>query len=141
MKTKFMVLATTLLLAFTTTFAKDNSAVPASISNGLHQQFANVNNVQWQLAANYYKADFTINGQPLAAFYTLDGDMMGVARPLTAGELPTALLKEVQDKQSGNTVTDLFQLFSDRGTEYYITYQTSKGTKTYKSNGDHWMRY
>ena len=141
MKTKFMVLAATLLMAFTATFANDASSVPASITKGLHQQFANVNNVQWQAAANYYKASFTINGQPLAAFYTPDGDMMGVARPLTADELPTTLLKAVQDKQTGNTVTDLFQLFSDRGTEYYITYQTNKGAKTYKSNGDRWMRY
>jgi hypothetical protein len=141
MKKKFLVLATTLIMAFSATFAKDNSTVPASIQTELHQKFADANDVQWQTTANYYKATFTINGHQLKAFYSFDGDLIGMSRQINVDQLPMALIADVKEKSATNKITDLFELLTDRGTEYYITYQGDKGSKTYKSTGDYWTRY
>jgi len=141
MKKKFLVLTTALVMAFSATFANDNSSVPASIVTELHQKFADANDVQWQTTANYYEATFTINGHQLKAFYSFDGELIGMSRQISVDQLPMALNADVKDKSATNKITDLFELLTDRGTEYYIKYQGEKGTKTYKSTGDYWTRY
>jgi hypothetical protein len=53
-----------------------------------------------------------------------------------------ALIKEVKEKESAYTVSDLFELLTDdKGTEYFITFKNDKETKTYKSSGAYWVRY
>ena len=142
MKKKFLVLTTALMMAFSATFAHDTKLVPNAIVNELHQQFDNADNVQWQTTANFYEASFKLNGQQLKAFYAFDGKMIGVSREINITQLPMALLKEVKEKTATNTVTDLFELLTDRGTEYFITYKNNKAVATtYKSSGDDWIRY
>lgn len=141
MKKKFLVLTTALIMAFSATFAHNATPVPAAIENELHQQFAGASDVQWQATDNFYKATFTIDGHSLKAFYSFDGSMIGLSRNITVYQLPMALIKEVNEKAANNTITDLFELLTDRGTEYYITYQNGKDTKTYSSIGVDWVRY
>src|SRR3954466_1882370 len=108
MKKKFLVLTTALVMAFSATFANDTSSVPASIQTELHQKFADANNVQWQTTANYYKATFAINGHQLKAFYSFDGELIGMSRQISVDQLPMALNADVKDKSATNKITDLF---------------------------------
>ncbi len=141
MKKKFLVLTTALVIAFSATFANDTSSVPASVQTELHQKFADANDVQWKTTANYYEAAFSINGHQLKAFYSIDGDLIGISRQINVSQLPMALIAEVKEKSATSKITDLFELLTDRGTEYYTTYKGDKGTKTYESTGDYWTRY
>ena len=141
MKKKFLVLTTALIMAFSATFAHESKSVPNAIVNEWHQQFDNADNVQWQTTANYYQATFTIDGHPLKAFYSFDGGLIGLSRQINVGQLPLALIADVKDKSANSTITDLFELLTDRGTEYYITYKGDKDTKTFQSTGEYWTRY
>ncbi len=141
MKKQFLVLTTALIMTLSATFAQEAKPVPDAISNGLAQQFTNASDVLWQTTGDYYKATFLIDGQPMKAFYSHDGSMIGISRNISVEQLPLALLKEVKEKEATTTVSDLFELLTDRGTEYYITYKGDKDTKTYQSNGDYWTRY
>src|SRR5690242_27737 len=131
MKKRFFVLTAALLMTLSAIFAKDTKPVPAAIVNQLHQKFDNASNIQWETTSNYYEAKFILYGHPLKAFYSFDGEMIGMSRVINIGQLPMALLKEVKEKTSTSTVTDLFELLTDRGTEYFITYKNDKGTVTY----------
>lgn len=141
MKKKFLVLTTALIMAFAASFAKDTPSVPASVITELHQKFTSASDVQWQTTTNYYKATFSINGHQLKAFYSLTGDFIGVSRELNVDQLPMVLIPGVKQKSAGSTITDLFELLTDRGTEYYITYKGDKDSKTYMSTGEYWTRY
>ena len=141
MKKRFLVLTTALIMTFSATFAKETPAVPATIVTELQQKFTNANDVQWETTANFYKATFTIDGQSLKAFYSFDGQLIGLSRQINVDQLPMALIKDVKEKSATNTVTDLFELLTDRGTEYYISYKNDRDTKSYKSNGEYWTRY
>jgi len=142
MKKRFLVLTTALIMTLSATFAQNNQPdVPATIVNGLEQQFTNATDVQWQTTDNLYKASFTVDGQQLRVFYSLDGQRIGISRNISVEQLPMVLIKDVKEKEATNTITDLFELLTDRGTEYFITYKGNKETKTYKSNGEYWTRY
>ena len=141
MKKQFLVLTAALIMTFSATFAQDSKQIPKTVVSELIQRFANAQDVQWQATDNYYKASFAVDGQPLRVFYSIDGDMIGVSRTIGIEQLPMALIREVKEKQAAYTVTDLFELLTDRGTEYYITYRGEKDTKTYKSSADYWTRY
>lgn len=141
MNKKFLVITTALIMAFSATFAHENNAIPATVVNELHQKFDNANDVQWQTTANFYEAKFNLNGQQLKAFYSFDGQMIGLSRLINVDQLPLALIKDVKEKSATSTVTDLFELLTDRGMEYYITYKNGNQIKTFKSDGQDWVRY
>ncbi len=141
MKKKLLVLTTAIVMTFSITFAQDIKPVPDYISNTLQQEFKSASNVQWKTTSNFYKANFTIDGNPLEAFYSFDGKLIGTSRALSVEQLPMSLIKEVKEKEANYKITELFELLTDRGTEYYITYKSDKDTKTYKSDGYSWSRY
>jgi hypothetical protein len=78
---------------------------------------------------------------PSARFFSFDGQLIAVSRKIRLEQLPMALIKKAKEKGSVDQVTDLFELLSDRGTEYFITFGTGNETKVYKSGGYDWSRY
>lgn len=141
MKKKFMIITTVVLLQFSVGFAQDGKAVPNEISNELHREFKNVTDVQWKTTSNYYKASFTADANPIEAFYSFEGKLIGLSRKISVEQMPLSLVREVKEKWAAYSVTDLFELLTDRGTEYFITFKNEKETKTYKSSGYSWTRY
>lgn len=141
MKKKFFALTATFILIVSATFAQNATPVPDAIVTELHQEFTGANNVQWKKTDNFYKASFTVDAQPLEAFYAFDGHLIAVSRKISLEQLPMSLIKETKEKGTADQVTDLFELLSDRGTEYFIAFGTGDDMKTYKSDGYTWSRY
>lgn len=141
MKKKMLVLSTALLMAFGVTFAKDIKPVPESIVKKLTREFKNASNVHWKTTDNFYKATFVADEESYDAFYSFDGQLIALSRPITANQLPMGLGKEVKEKSATHSVSDLFEIWSERGTEYYVTFHNEKGAKTYKSEGTSWVLY
>ena len=141
MKKQILLLTTVFLMSLSATFANDTNAVPESIVKALNNEFQNVSNVEWKSTADYYKASFSVAGHSLEAFFSYDGNLIAQSRKISMDQLPMSLVKEAKEKSSANAVTDLFELLTNRGTEYFITFNTGKETKTYQSNGNGWNFY
>jgi hypothetical protein len=141
MKKKIFAVTAALLFTLSATFATDINPVPAAVVSELNQEFNNASNVSWKTTPTFYKATFTVDGKPLEAFFSYDNKLIGVSRKITVDQLPLSLLKEVNEKSAASQVTELFELLTDRGTEYFITYGVGKDQKTYKGTGTSWNRY
>ena len=143
MKMKFVLLTTAFVLSLSGVIAQDGNPkpVPSEIAMQLQQEFKNSNNVQWKTLSNSYKASFMLGGSILQAFYSFDGQLQGVSRNISVEQLPMSLAREVKENTPAYSVTELFELLTERGTEYFITYKGDKETKTYKSSGGSWTRY
>src|SRR6478735_9291524 len=124
MKKQILAITAAFLLSASITFANDRSTVPDPIVNELHQAFKSATNIQWKTTASFYKASFTQGNQSFDVFYAFDGTLMGVSRKITIEQLPLNLLKDTQEKGSADQVTDLFEMLTDKGTEYFITFGT-----------------
>jgi hypothetical protein len=143
MKKKIFTVTAAILFTFSAAFARDIKPVPDAIVSELQQEFKNASNVTWKTTPTFYKAAFTVGNNPLEAFYSYEGRLIGVSRKITVDQLPLGLIKKVNEKGAATEITDLFELLTDRGTEYFIRYGTGKGQKTFKSSGGFpsWSRY
>lgn len=140
MKKTFFAAALALLMMTSATFANAVTP-PEKVVSTLYKDFTNVNNINWKETANFYKVSFTSDNKPLEAFYSFDGELIGLSRNLSIDQLPMNLIKEAKEKGANSQVAELFELQTDRGTEYFITFKNDKGGKTYKSGGEIWSRY
>ncbi|MDB5277377.1 MAG: hypothetical protein JWR61_2332 [Ferruginibacter sp.] len=141
MKKKILAFASAFTLTMSAVFATTPTDVPATIVTELHKDFKTANDVEWKTTDKFYKATFTSNGIRLEAFYGTDGNFLAVSRNLTADQLPLPLIMDTEKKTDGGSVTDLFEISSSNGTDYYMTVKKARRTISYKSTGDTWSRY
>ena len=141
MKKKILVFTAAFLVTISTTFANNTTPIPQLIVKQLNQEFQNINNVEWKVTPDYYKASFTVAGNSLEAFFSYNGNLIAQSRKINIDQLPMSLIKEAKQKGFTNEMTELFELLTERGTEYFITFNTGKETKTYQSNGNGWNYY
>ena len=138
MKKKIVLLAAAFLMTLSVTFANGLTDVPEKIVKELNQEFRNAGNIQWKITDNYYKAIFTYDEQELQAFYSFEGVLIATSRNITISQLPLSLIREVKKLTTNSEYSDLFELLTERGTEYFITVKNDKETKNYKSTGYSW---
>jgi len=141
MKTKIIALLTAIILTTSVTFAQENKPVPKSIVDAFSNEFKKVSNISWLATDDYYKAVFDANEISMQAFYSFDGKLIAVSRKLTIKQLPIILGDKAKEKVGDIRLYDLFEMFSDRGTEYYLSFEKENKTKIYKSWEDIWVRY
>lgn len=141
MKKQLLALFTAAILTVSTAFAATDQPVPNAIVNAFNKEFKHDGDVSWKSTENFYKASFHINGQLLEVFYDFSGKMIGLSRFISVEQLPLTLIKDVMKKSESYTVTELFELLTDRGTEYFVTYSDGADKLVYKSMGSDWVRY
>jgi hypothetical protein len=142
MKKKHLIIGFILILTIYSASAATLSDVPTSVQNELQKEFKEATDIKWKTTKKFYKASFSINGQNLEAFFSTDGEFIGVSRNITFEQLPLVLLRKAVEKSKDNKLTELFEISSDRGTEYYMSLQNAKEkTIIYKADGEYWSRY
>lgn len=107
--------------------------VNSTVLTAFNSDFANAKEVNWTAGEDFYRADFVFNSQHVAAFYNLDGEVMGVTRNLTSLDLPMNLQASLRKDYSEYWISNLFEVSNSEGTEYYITLETADSKLTLKS--------
>ena len=141
MKNKILALLVLAMITISTTFANDinvNDNVLAAFS----EQFLKASKVNWVKTADYYKASFEFNGQHLSAFFSEEGEMIGVKRNLLSTELPINLQVILNKKYSGYWVSELFEYAANGETTYYISVENADQNLTLQSVGStDWLTF
>ncbi len=126
MKKRILILAASLILIFSVSYANgDSKPVPARVSSVFSDDFFYASNVRWEANGEYYKASFDKHGMTVYAFYTGDGELMGVATYLLSNRLPGNLQSEIQGKYAGYWITDLFQFNINNNVGYFVTLENA----------------
>ena len=103
---KLFVSALLAVLVIGSAFAADTKNINLTILNNFRSQFTKAADVNWTTTANYAKATFTVNNQPMEAFYNMDGDMIGTSKKITLEELPVRAKRSYAKTFNGYTVTE-----------------------------------
>lgn len=115
-----------------------NPRVLASFKN----EFASAKEVAWTVTADYFKAEFTFNGQYVNAFYNTDGELMGLTRNITSLELPMNLQASLKKSYEEFWISDLFEITRNNSTGYYITLENADTKIVLKATaGEDWSIY
>ena len=131
---KKVILMLVVMITTLSSFATDEK-VNQKVLNAFQQEFATASEVTWTTASDYYKADFTFNGQHVNAFFSLDGDLLGVTRNITVLDLPMSLQAGLKKSYSDYWISDLFEVSAGEETSYYVTLESADYSTVLKSVG------
>ncbi len=128
--------------AFGKPLATDGEEVNARVLHAFKNEFNAAKDITWTIAQNYYLASFVYNDQHVAAYYSPEGELMGLTRYISPADLPLALQSDLKKNYKDHWVSDLFEVANSDGTAYYITLEDAETKLVLKaSNGKSWNGY
>ena len=141
MKPLFILMMTVSSFFATTSNATD--IVSPKALRSFETTFSTATEAAWTITANYYRVEFMLNGQTLNAFYNEEGKLVGVSRNINSLQLPIILQTELKKEFSKYWITDLFEMSTDNGAEYYVTIEDADTKTILKSSttSSSWMLY
>jgi len=138
---RFLITLTVLFsLISMSSFASD-SKVDSRVLKSFQSSFKNATEVDWTVSSNFYKANFTLNGQYVAAYFDESGNMMAITRNISSTQLPISLQTNLKNNYEGFWITDLFEVANDEGTTYYVTVENADTRLILKSTSSDWATY
>ena len=138
---KKIILTLAVAIMTMTSFAGEVK-VSSKVLDAFNTAFASAKEVTWTSTNSFYKASFVFNDQHVYAFYSTDGELMGLTRYLSSLDLPINLQAGLKKDYSNYWISDLFEVSNSEGTGYYITLETADSKVVLKSNGgESWKTY
>ena len=122
-------------LVSTNANATDEINVSSAVVSSFKSSFKNASEVAWKMSGNLYKADFSLNGQYVAAYYDASANLIAVTRNVSSFQLPITLQNKLKANYESYWISDLFELSDDNGTSYYVTVEDGDSKITLKSSG------
>ncbi len=134
---KKIIVSLAIAVSTLSAFASDAN-VNQKVLDAFKTEFASAKEVEWSVGANYFKATFNYNGKYVFAFYSENGELLGLTRYLSPADLPLALQANLKKNYEGYWVSDLFEASKNDGTNYYITLENADSKIVLKSSGNSW---
>lgn len=133
----------TLAIAMSTlgAFAGEENVSP-KVLDAFKSEFNTAKEVEWTTGSNYYKAAFTYNDKHVFAYYSMDGELLGLTRYISPVDLPLSLQSSLKKSYTDYWISDLFEVAKNDGTGYYITLENADTKIILKaSDGSEWNVY
>ena len=139
---KRIVITLTVLFSLVSlsSFAKEEK-VNARVLESFQSSFKNATEVDWTVSENFYKADFSLNGQYVAAYYDDAGQLIALTRNISSTQLPISLQTSLKKDHEAYWISDLFEVANEQGTTYYVTLENADTKMVLKSSGTNWTTY
>jgi hypothetical protein len=143
MKKKIITLAAAFVLIANVMFANTGkSSVPEFVVSAFYQTFSHAREVSWENFGNYFKATFWKKGKTIYAFYSENGDFIGVAKNVLSDRLPEVLRTEIKSKFQGYWISDLSEYHVNDSNGFVITLENADKKIVLKAeNSQHWQLY
>ncbi|HEY0059376.1 MAG TPA: hypothetical protein VGB56_09580 [Flavisolibacter sp.] len=125
MKSLLIVLAVFASSFTSTGFARETVKVSNAALKNFNSTFSTAAEVNWSATNGFYKANFVFKGQHAAAFFNEDGTLAAVTRNISSLQLPFSLQVSLKQDYSAFWISELFEVSTDHGTEYYMTLENS----------------
>ena len=139
---KIILSAAIMLALFSAAFANypDNTTDRATAS--FHKDFIRASTLHSEVINNHVRFTFQENNETRYAYYDFQGNLVGVVQHMLTSSLPADLQKEIKKHYSNYWVTELFQVTTDNGVNYYIQLTNADETVVLNSeDGFGWQRY
>ena len=133
MKKLIMLLAIT--ISTLSAFANDEK-INQKVLHVFQTEFTTAKDVRWVTTSDYVKAEFLFNDQHVNAFYTMDGELLGITRNITSLDLPMNLQTGLKKSYADFWISDLFEVTRSDSTGYYITLENAENVIVLKASAD-----
>ena len=131
---KKMILTLAIAVSSLVAFAREEN-VSKKVLDAFKTEFNTAKEVEWTAESDHYKAIFKYNEKYVFAYYSLEGELLGLTRFISTMDLPLSLQIDLKKKGKGYWVSDLFEVAKDGTTYYYITLDNAGTKMVLKSTG------
>ena len=132
----------TLAIAVITTSAFAGEVVNQKVLKAFNTEFSSASDVKWTAGDNYFEATFLYNDKYLFAYYSAEGELLGLSRNMSPVDLPMTLQKKLKEGYDSYWISSLFEVSKNDGTSYYITLENADTRLVLKSNDSNgWSFY
>lgn len=135
MKKIMLVWALMLTVGLSSSFANFTETVSQQVVNAFKKDFADAQNVSWEVSKTFAKATFKMNDQVLYAYYSKEAELTAVTRNILSEQLPINLLTSLKKGYGAYWISDLFELAAGGSTSYYVTVQDGEQQLILRSSG------
>ncbi|MBS1934544.1 MAG: hypothetical protein JST96_11135 [Bacteroidetes bacterium] len=142
MKKRILICAMLLVATISFSFAKTTDGINGKVTTSFKKDFANAHDTRWENGSEFIKATFSLNGETVNAYYTQDGDLMAVTRNILSDKLPITQLLNLKKNYAAYWISDLFEMYSNGETAYYLTIENADQKIVLKSDSSNgWSVY
>ncbi len=131
---KKMLLTLAIAVCTLSAFASEKN-VTSVVLNAFNNEFTTAKEVEWTAGNGYYKATFIYNNKYVFAFYSTEGELLGLTHYLSPVDLPLSLQNNIRKDYNDYWVSDLFEVVKDGTTSYYLTLEKADKTIILQSSG------
>ncbi|HEV7780778.1 MAG TPA: hypothetical protein VGO58_05910 [Chitinophagaceae bacterium] len=135
-----LVIAVSSLSVFAGTTSNEEN-VNQKVLTAFKTEFTSAKDVEWTVSSGYYKATFVYNERYVFAYYSENGELLGLTRYLSPLDLPLALQNNLKKNYESYWVSDLFEAVKSDETHYYITVENADTKLVLRSSGNSWSTY
>ena len=130
------------VLLMNTAFANKTESVNFKVENAFNQEFTQAKDVSWQKTDSYFKAAFKLNNEVMTAYFSADGEFMGVIHNMLSTQLPINLQTSLKKEYDGYWITELFEMAKTDSNSYFVTLHNADQIITLEStDGSSWSTY
>ncbi|MEQ1675452.1 MAG: hypothetical protein ABL876_02050 [Chitinophagaceae bacterium] len=138
---KKMMLTLAITISTLGAFAREAN-VSEKVLKAFTTEFTTAKDVEWTIGSNYYMASFLYNEKYVYAYYSEDGELLGLRRNMSPVDLPLNLQTSLKKEYAGYWISDLIEVAKAEGTAYYITLENADTKLVLKaSGGNGWGHY
>lgn len=142
MKKTILVSVLLLMMGVPSTFAGNGGGVSEKVLNTFSKEFTNAKEVKWEIGKKFVKATFSLHDQVMFAFYTDNGEQLGISRNIVSASLPIVLQNDLKNDLKGAWITELFEIVLAGETSYFVTVENADYTVVLTSIGlNGWEAY
>jgi hypothetical protein len=131
---KKMILMLAISISSFAAFAREEN-VSKKVLDAFTTEFTTAKEVEWTAGTDFYKASFIYNEKHVFAYYSPDGDLLGLTRYISPVDLPLNLQITLKKNSNGFWISDLFEAAKNGTTSYYITLENADTKKVLRSIG------
>ena len=126
--------------SFSAAFAGEE--VSAKVLGAFNREFSTAQEITWTVADHYYQATFRYHDHYVSAYYSTDGELIGLTRNISPTDLPLALQSDLKKNHADFWITGLFEVSKDGATAYYLTLEDADTRLVMRSvDGGSWENY
>lgn len=118
---KFFIAAVLAVTVAGSAFAADANKLSYRVKSSFEIAFEGAKEVSWTIRESFTKANFTLAGEKVEAFFSPEGDLIATVRKVQYGTLPYSALKKIQKKYPEAKVEDAIELDQDGEKSYYVS--------------------
>jgi hypothetical protein len=138
---KKMMLTLAIAVSTLGAFAREAN-VSEKVLKAFTTEFNTAKDVEWTIGSNYYMASFQYNEKYVFAYYTEEGELIGLSRNMSPADLPLNLQTGLKKDYAAFWISDLLEVAKNEGTVYYITLENADTKIILKaSGGNGWSQY